>query len=206
MPTIHAPPRHHSSSNGPRPTSAARVDADGVPDEPPPAYTAAPGVAASELSIAQGPQFMDFGGPPPSNFQPTPPQRNLGALNTPRPPLMGNANHSWAGPSSSAWAQSGRWSPSGRSSPSLPSHQDYQTSISTAPLSGPTEIATPGRPLLREGKVLIFPTSYFCSKCGSFWLGVSILLILSSIYAGNNTGFKNDDPHHPCKTVSPLDR
>ncbi|GFZ49515.1 hypothetical protein JCM24511_07635, partial [Saitozyma sp. JCM 24511] len=43
----------------------------------------------------------------------------------------------------------------------------------------PTEVPTPGRPLLRGGQLLVYPKGYVCSKCG-------------------NTGYKNNDPSNPC--------
>ncbi|KAI0630485.1 hypothetical protein C8Q77DRAFT_1062868 [Trametes polyzona] len=43
----------------------------------------------------------------------------------------------------------------------------------------PTEKPVPGHPLLRHGKVLVYPKDYECHKC-------------------HNTGYKNYDPSHPC--------
>ncbi|KAF5361902.1 hypothetical protein D9756_002097 [Leucocoprinus leucothites] len=44
----------------------------------------------------------------------------------------------------------------------------------------PTTIPTAGRPLLREGKLLVYPRGHTCEKCF-------------------NTGYKGSDPHRPCK-------
>ncbi|KAF4579167.1 GATA-type domain-containing protein [Pleurotus pulmonarius] len=44
----------------------------------------------------------------------------------------------------------------------------------------PTQVPTPGHPLMRDGKVLVYPNGYVCDKC-------------------NNTGFKHSDPLNPCK-------
>ncbi|KAI1796801.1 hypothetical protein LXA43DRAFT_879541 [Ganoderma leucocontextum] len=43
----------------------------------------------------------------------------------------------------------------------------------------PTDRPVPGHPLLRHGKVLVYPNGYECQKC-------------------QNTGYKNYDPSHPC--------
>ncbi|KAF8521580.1 hypothetical protein BU17DRAFT_75416 [Hysterangium stoloniferum] len=43
----------------------------------------------------------------------------------------------------------------------------------------PTTTPTPGHPLLRGGKLLVYPNGFECSKC-------------------HNTGFKKNDPSHPC--------
>ncbi|OSD05413.1 hypothetical protein PYCCODRAFT_1465313 [Trametes coccinea BRFM310] len=43
----------------------------------------------------------------------------------------------------------------------------------------PTETPVPGHPLLRHGKILVYPRDYECPKC-------------------RNTGYKNYDPSHPC--------
>ncbi|KIJ30727.1 hypothetical protein M422DRAFT_36439 [Sphaerobolus stellatus SS14] len=44
----------------------------------------------------------------------------------------------------------------------------------------PTTTPTPGHPLLKDGKTLVYPAGYTCSKC-------------------QNTGYKNYDPSHPCR-------
>ncbi|KAJ7097056.1 hypothetical protein B0H15DRAFT_797789 [Mycena belliarum] len=43
----------------------------------------------------------------------------------------------------------------------------------------PTSTPIPGHPLLRGGKMLVYPPHYTCAKC-------------------NNTGYKHADPTHPC--------
>ncbi|TFY69330.1 hypothetical protein EVG20_g3188 [Dentipellis fragilis] len=45
----------------------------------------------------------------------------------------------------------------------------------------PTRTPVPGHPLLRDGQVLVYPTGHECTKC-------------------RNTGYKNFDPGHPCRT------
>ncbi|KAF5379395.1 hypothetical protein D9615_006657 [Tricholomella constricta] len=44
----------------------------------------------------------------------------------------------------------------------------------------PTQSPTPGRALLRGGKLLVYPPGHMCSKC-------------------HNIGYKHADPSHPCK-------
>lgn len=150
MPNIYAPPLPNRTV--PRPAPTSQVDADGVPNEPPPAYTAAPGASTHEHSLAQGPQYMDFNGPPPSNHQHVPPN------NGSHPGQAGPSN-SWAGPSTSHW-QPGPAPPA-----SLPSRPGPSSAPSAPAGNGPTEIPTPGRPLLKDGKVLIYSQGFFCSKC-----------------------------------------
>ncbi|KAF9458887.1 hypothetical protein BDZ94DRAFT_63802 [Collybia nuda] len=48
----------------------------------------------------------------------------------------------------------------------------------------PTETPTPGHPLLRAGKLLVYPRGYECEKC-------------------HNVGYKHADPSHPCKKCWP---
>lgn len=45
----------------------------------------------------------------------------------------------------------------------------------------PTTTPTPGRPLLHNNKLLVYPRSHWCHKC-------------------QNTGYKNNDPTHPCSS------
>lgn len=65
-------------------------------------------------------------------------------------------------------------------------------SAATSPVAGPSRPApppdqtptatpTPGRPLLNQGQVLIYKPGFLCEKC-------------------RNTGYKHDDPSHPCRT------
>ncbi|KAJ9120198.1 hypothetical protein QFC22_003098 [Naganishia vaughanmartiniae] len=49
------------------------------------------------------------------------------------------------------------------------------------PVLTPTVEPTPGRPLLHDGQCLVYKDGFYCQKCG-------------------NTGYKNDDPYHPCKS------
>ncbi|KAG5715329.1 hypothetical protein E4T56_gene17189, partial [Termitomyces sp. T112] len=60
-------------------------------------------------------------------------------------------------------------------------HASTSASAST-PISSvaPTTTPTPGRVLLRDGKMLVYPKDFLCHKCF-------------------NTGYKHSDPTHPCK-------
>lgn len=86
-------------------------------------------------------------------------------------------------PTSQGWA-----SPSHAQAPIPPRrrsshHENHQQQQSPQPQRiawSPTKQPTPGQPLLRNGKVLIYPTNLWCTKCG-------------------NTGFKAFDPSHPCR-------
>ncbi|KAK7472314.1 hypothetical protein VKT23_000434 [Stygiomarasmius scandens] len=44
----------------------------------------------------------------------------------------------------------------------------------------PTNKPVPGHPLLYDGKLLVYPTGFYCEKC-------------------HNTGYKHADPSHPCR-------
>ncbi|KAG6809161.1 hypothetical protein H0H92_001366, partial [Tricholoma furcatifolium] len=55
-------------------------------------------------------------------------------------------------------------------------HAHAPAPASTAPTSTPT----PGRPLLHNGKLLVYPKGFVCNKC-------------------DNIGYKHADPSHPCK-------
>lgn len=66
----------------------------------------------------------------------------------------------------------------------------------------PTEIPTPGRPLLRDGQFLVYKSGVFCHKCQSGRRSKPASKL--RFILGYNTGYKNDDPYHPCKSVSTL--
>ncbi|KAF9266883.1 hypothetical protein L218DRAFT_955985 [Marasmius fiardii PR-910] len=48
----------------------------------------------------------------------------------------------------------------------------------------PTQIPTPGHPLLNDGKLLVYPAGFVCKKC-------------------HNIGYKDADPKRPCKKCWP---
>ncbi|KAH0583244.1 hypothetical protein H2248_011123 [Termitomyces sp. 'cryptogamus'] len=67
---------------------------------------------------------------------------------------------------------------------SADSQQPHASTSASAspPISSvaPTTTPTPGRVLLRDGKMLVYPKDFLCHKCF-------------------NTGYKHSDPTHPCK-------
>ena len=66
----------------------------------------------------------------------------------------------------------------------------------------PTTTPTPGHPLLRNGKTLIYPENYLCQKCT---FRTPCATYRSPTFCGpksrkgQNTGYKNFDPSHPCR-------
>ncbi|KAN0066402.1 hypothetical protein ACQY0O_000496 [Thecaphora frezii] len=111
----------------------------------------------SAASSGPGPRPTDPGGTSsPSVYQPPPgpPPPHHGASFASPPPQSPSS----PGPSSSA------------SRPAASQNQ-YQ----------PTTVPTPGQPLLRKGKILVYPANWLgCHKCG-------------------DTGYKHGDPSHPCR-------
>ena len=76
---------------------------------------------------------------------------------------------------------------------------------STAPPASdgrPTTTPTPGHPLLRNGTTLIYPGTYQCQKCTSCTPCppyCSPTFYRAKTRKGQNTGYKNFDPSHPCR-------
>ncbi|TFK48378.1 hypothetical protein OE88DRAFT_1720161 [Heliocybe sulcata] len=71
---------------------------------------------------------------------------------------------------------SGKYAPP----PGRPTTQSNANGAGGVPDDGrPTRTPVPGHPLLRDGKLLVYPAGYECHKC-------------------RNTGYKNFDPSHPC--------
>lgn len=76
---------------------------------------------------------------------------------------------------------------------------------STAPPASdgrPTTTPTPGHPLLRNGKTLVYPETYLCQKC-TFCTSCppycSPTFYRPKTRKGQNTGYKSFDPSHPCR-------
>lgn len=65
----------------------------------------------------------------------------------------------------------------------------------------PTSSPTPGRPLLNRGRALVYPKNHTCLKCVSFSTCIDYLSTHFMSLAGRNTGYKNNDPSHPCQKV-----
>ncbi|KAI5479143.1 hypothetical protein MNV49_004003 [Pseudohyphozyma bogoriensis] len=150
--------------------------------------------ASSSSSHSQNPHPA---GPPPSNL-PAPlfpfwnganltPQQTGFTPGTPTAPPNLPPRPGVGGPSS--LGQPSQYSPP----PHPPPGQSFSPPPGPPPSNGaqqsqqqqqqgynPTTVPTPGQPLLRGGKILIYPVGHECRKCG-------------------NTGYKNNDPSHPCR-------
>ncbi|KAH8993014.1 hypothetical protein EDB92DRAFT_1796773 [Lactarius akahatsu] len=134
---------------------------DAIPESAPPAYSLTPDVGGGETVVEQGPR-RPFQRAPEPFVQPPP-----AAYPPPGPPGPGPALQ--YGP------------PPGPPPPAALVQQHGAGSTSAAANNGhPTNTPTPGRPLLRNGRTLVYPETYTCPKC-------------------SNTGYKNYDPSHPCR-------
>lgn len=180
---------------GPPPTSAPALprrnsnDLD-IPDEAPPAYTPSAAQAGS-TTVDAGPSRMDFSGPPPiperltnnitgvgvgygprvsgESAQPTGASSSSGtASNNP----FGDHNRPPQHPSKTDSSSS--FAPPPHPPPTRPHHTSQSsygggnaTGSSSQPSvdTSPTDVPTPGRPLLRKGQMLVYPKNHFCSKC-----------------------------------------
>jgi hypothetical protein len=172
-----------SSSN----LAAAVPETDvSIPDEPPPAYSSAPGV---HTSVQSGPSRMDFSGPPPipDRFQnqnlhtgydrPQIEQQITGVGYGYRPdPTPGPMYTQYTGfappPTSPPSKQFGGGDGNGKSQEKPISSQPTGNPSAgpsrppPPPIDlSPTEVATPGRPLLRKGQLLVYPKNHYCQKC-----------------------------------------
>lgn len=167
----------HAPPPGAPPRQPQRQDSldDAIPDEAPPAYDA----IGLDPTVQQGPSRMDFSGPPPlperhqqiqnhnQAIQPTP----SGGLPIPGVGI-GYGPHS---PGAQTQTQ-GAWS-----QPPLTPQHTQQTQPSQPQDLTPTTTPTPGRPLLHNNRLLVYPRNHRCSKC-------------------QNTGYKNYDPRQPCSS------
>ncbi|KAA1093885.1 hypothetical protein PGT21_001935 [Puccinia graminis f. sp. tritici] len=162
------PPRlshHHQRPQQQQPISTAQDI-----DEPPPAYTPSPENDVCVLEV--GPQYP-FGpsqASSPSNQTPNPTEHHHHQqLNH---QAQTHHHHHLQPPPTSHHQQ-----PNAFQNPTVPSPP-------FPALSEPTTVPTPGRPLLYEHRILVYPyvngTAYFCPKCC-------------------NTGFKGFDPYRPCR-------
>ncbi|KAH7929327.1 hypothetical protein BV22DRAFT_1003003 [Leucogyrophana mollusca] len=68
----------------------------------------------------------------------------------------------------------------GLSSGSAGTSQQPQPTNNVPDDGSPTRTPVPGHPLLKDGMLLVYPNQYLCVKC-------------------RNTGYKNNDPSHPCR-------
>ena len=164
------PTRGHDHDN--------HLASDGIPDEPPPAYSPAAGPQGDApfqggVSTSGGMEQnitgvgVGYGRRPHTSavsHHDVQQGWNGGHIGSSGlPPASTNTNTSRPHPSTSTKASS---SPSGSSRPPPPNDLT------------PTESPTPGRPLLNHGMMLVYPKAYFCSMCACVitWK-VSLLLI-----------------------------
>ena len=167
-------PAHHSDS----------IDGD-ITDDPPPAYTA----IASDTSLQTGPAHVDFSGPPP---MPDRLSQNITGVGTgygrrnDGPGVMAphGPGSGWGmspQPTGAGWGGSDGGSSTVYSPPaSLPPPPQHPTKTSssrpppppsagssrpTSQVLSPTESPTPGRLLLHNGMILIYPKGHLCPRC-----------------------------------------
>lgn len=86
--------------------------------------------------------------------------RPLSAPNNDAQPMSDFARDFYAAGAGAPGAGAGEAMTASSSNPNLPS-----SSSPTADDGKPTETPTPGHPLLRHGRVLVYPSGYECSKC-----------------------------------------
>ncbi|CAK9780763.1 unnamed protein product [Cutaneotrichosporon oleaginosum] len=170
----HAPPPGPPPN---RPTNNDDPFHDTVPDDPPPAYEA---VSRTDSTVAAGPSRMDFSGPPPlpdrMRIQPHSTGGysipGVGVGYSPSPTSPGGQGFS------SGYATPTHAPPPGAPPPPPPPprHPNPPNQEFT-----PTESPVPGRPLLHNGNLLVYPKGYWCHKC-------------------QNTGYKGGDARAPCNS------
>lgn len=178
---------------GPPPSTTTRtgVDADGVPDEAPPAYTPS-ATQQGHTTLQAGPNRMDFSGPPP---MPARLEQNITGVGVGFEPRTTNGGHNAFSGMTSQQTGSGFGSSNpflDQNAPAVPPRQpstkrelssssSYKSPSGPLPSSSgagpsrppppsrpdltPTEAPTPGRPLLRNGQMLVYPKNHYCSKC-----------------------------------------
>lgn len=152
-----------------------------IPDEPPPAYSSTPAQHTGESSVQAGPNRMDFSGPPPipdrfqnQNYNAPQIEQHItgvgyGYRADPAAPQQGGYAPPPDAPPQKTNPFSGGNEKGSEKQPmnSQPTGTSSSGAGSSAPDLSPTEIATPGRPLLRKGQLLVYPKNHFCSKCKS---------------------------------------
>lgn len=148
--------------------------------EPPPAYT--PNERAGEESLQRGPNRPFQPAPPQPSQQPPWNGPHRPWQNGPPPPqgpgrpdfYQGGPSYNNGPPSSQGWGQYPGNSARAPQHPpptssaggnhSGPAPEGSPTSSSDG---CPTTVPTPGHPLLRDGKVLVYPRGHECRKCES---------------------------------------
>ncbi|WVQ82301.1 hypothetical protein IAT38_004429 [Cryptococcus sp. DSM 104549] len=197
-----------TSPADPPPSTAAAAsnpaaDDDAPLNDPPPAYTPSASMAGA-TTVDAGPSRMDFSGPPPMpdrmQSQPTGMAQNVTGVGVGFghggghhvPPQSTGGWGAPAPPSQQAMSPVG----TGYQPPPLPPRHPSTAGTGAGASGGagpsssnggaaqdlsPTEVPTPGRPLLYKGQLLVYPKGFWCHKCG-------------------NTGFKANDPSNPHDT------
>ncbi|OWZ71102.1 hypothetical protein AYX14_03461 [Cryptococcus neoformans] len=174
-----------ASSSNANPIPVQGLPEEQIPSDPPPAYTPSANMSGS-TTVASGPSHVDFSGPPPMPDRIANQQTGVG-VNVTGVGMgygRGGGHHGWGGGSED---YSGPTSTDGLSKPPLPPRNHSSTSNRPPPPLPPraqsqdltpTEVPTPGRPLLRGGQLLVYPKGHWCPKC-------------------QNTGYKSSDPSNP---------
>ncbi|SPO34845.1 uncharacterized protein PSFLO_00316 [Pseudozyma flocculosa] len=169
-PSASSNPLSRSSQTSPPATAASPV-----PELPPRRYNSATGSTTSALSphATARPGSVSAAAHRPA--EPTSP----GSLASSSRPA------SFVSPNGSAYQPPpGRPPPSGPPAASSPTSPQSASRPPARPQQNqyrPTTAPTPGQPLLRNGKLLVYPKSWTgCHKCG-------------------DTGYKHGDPTHPCR-------
>ncbi|KAG8990478.1 hypothetical protein FRB94_013356 [Tulasnella sp. JGI-2019a] len=141
----------------------------------PPPYTPQPDFRSGEVTMESGPR-RPFQNPPRIvRHQQTGSGGWLPPVGPPpggRPPVQRRRSSS----------QPSLYTPPGGPPLTSASHSRTASGSQTGgPLDeSPSDMPTPGRPLLFDGNVLVYPRGYTCEKC-------------------HNTGYKAFDPSHPCR-------
>ncbi|KAF8888053.1 hypothetical protein BD779DRAFT_1672463 [Infundibulicybe gibba] len=153
-PILNPPPTNTSNTLTPQPTGSGWSAYPGY--RPPPGPPPRPGLA---------------------NLPPPPPRHPSSPNNHPQRTTSEFAQDFYA-------AGPGQTPPEQSPQPAPPQPPPVPLNRPTAPQipddGRPTEVPTPGHPLLHEGKLLVYPSSYECEKCA-------------------NTGYKRNDPKNPCR-------
>ncbi|OXB36800.1 hypothetical protein J007_03448 [Cryptococcus neoformans] len=174
-----------ASSSNVNPIPVQGLPEEQIPSDPPPAYTPSANMSGS-TTVASGPSHVDFSGPPPMPDRIANQQTGVG-VNVTGVGMgygRGGGHHGWGGGSED---YSGPTNTDGLSKPPVPPRNHSSTSNRPPPPLPPraqpqdltpTEVPTPGRPLLRGGQLLVYPKGHWCPKC-------------------QNTGYKSSDPSNP---------
>ena len=189
------PPRRTPSatrlpSSSPPPTHLLPdLPPDDIPDSAPPAYSITPDIGGGETIVEQGPRRpfqrapepilqLPPPGPHPPPGSPGPfrerPLSQISDYASPPPPAFPSQQQSLYGtppgpPPGTSGQQQPRYAPPPGAPPSRPRAASTSRGAgSTAPPASdgyPTTTPTPGHPLLRNGRTLVYPESYVCPKC-----------------------------------------